>query len=464
MEAPYVREEQPLGEIMQDRVVDLFGMQQAAKERRQAMFRTLAATARLQSQLGKSSPMTPPKAAPKVLVDQLGKSSPTTPPKAAPKVLSVSSDGGGSYSGGGGSYSGCGERRNGRGDGICISIRSPVWDKSVVSGCGTRAASFTCNGPRRGERGRSHSKGSEVRCEASPRGLGGRTREVGCAGTTDGVPHAVLRFGGRSFGVSGSTTGSGVHPTGQCGEEHGNGEAVGSSNGASSSGTRPSSNVLTSTTSRPNSDATRSFSAVPAYVDYAVPGSNGGGATYKEAGPHDGQLDRAGRGTKAGSHGGTEGVFYYGANGGSYNSTAAFADGGSYNSTAYANGGSNDGTATLFDDGTAIFFDDGTAAFSKDGVVACYSNVAKAFDIDDPSGTTRGAEREPVDSVWDCSDASVGCIWAAAYANDGSPDATGGHGYADTRRDNGSQDVAFDQGDPLSEARGCYQQDATGCP
>ena len=91
VEAPYVREEQPLGEIMQDRVVDLFGMQQAAKERRQAMFRTLAATARLQSQLGKSSPMTPPKAAPKVLVDQLGKSSPTTPPKAAPKVLSVSS-------------------------------------------------------------------------------------------------------------------------------------------------------------------------------------------------------------------------------------------------------------------------------------------------------------------------------------------------------------------------------------
>ena len=42
-----------------------------AKERRQAMFRTLAATARLQSQLGKASPKTPPKAAPKVLVDRL---------------------------------------------------------------------------------------------------------------------------------------------------------------------------------------------------------------------------------------------------------------------------------------------------------------------------------------------------------------------------------------------------------
>ena len=93
-EAPYVREEQPLGEVMQDRVVELFGMQQAAKERRQAMFKTLAATARLQSQLGKASPKTPPKAAPKVLVDrlqtQLGKSSPTTPPKTAPKVLGLS--------------------------------------------------------------------------------------------------------------------------------------------------------------------------------------------------------------------------------------------------------------------------------------------------------------------------------------------------------------------------------------
>ena len=65
-------------------------MQQAAKERRQAMFRTLAATARLQSQLGRASPTTPPKAAPKVLVDrlqtELGKASPTTPPKTAPKV------------------------------------------------------------------------------------------------------------------------------------------------------------------------------------------------------------------------------------------------------------------------------------------------------------------------------------------------------------------------------------------
>ena len=374
-------------------------------------------------------------------------------------------DGGGSYSGGGGSCSGCG------GNGVRISIRSPVWDRAAVSGCGTRAASFTCNGPRRRERGRSHSKGSEVSCEAPPRGLGGRTREVGCAGTTDGVPHAVLRFGGRSFGVSGSTTGSGVHPTGQCGEEHGNGEAVGSSNGAASSGTGPSSKVLTSTTSRPNSDATRSFSAVPAYVDYAVPSSNGGGAPDTDgskAGPHDGQLDRSGyasphRGTKAGSHGGTEDVLYYGANGGSYNSTAAFADGGSYNSTAaFADGGSYDSTAAFFNDGTATFFDDGTATFSKDGAVACHSNVAKAFDIDDPSGTTRGAEREPVDGVRDCSDASVGCIWAAAYANDGSPYATGGHGYADTRRDNGSQVVAFDQGDPLSEARGCYQQDATG--
>ena len=274
--------------------------------------------------------------------------------------------------------------------------------QSYVSGCGTRAASFTCNGARRGERGRSHVKGSEVSCEAPPRGLSARTREFGCAGTTDGVPHAVLRFGGRSFRVSGSTTGSGVHPTGQCGEEHGNGEAVGSSNGATSSGTCPSSKVFTSTTSRPNSGASRSFSAVPAYVDYAVSGSSGApcsddvsascGAPDTDgakAGPHDGQLDRSGHtgphgGTKAGSHNGTEDVFYNGANGGSYDSTAAFSNDGT---AAFF----DDGTATFFNDGTATFFNDGTAMFSKDGAAACHSHVAKAFDIDDPSGTTRGA-------------------------------------------------------------------------
>ena len=192
-------------------------------------------------------------------------------------------------------------------------------------------------------------------------------------------------------------------------------------------------------------------------MDYAVSGSGGApcsddvsascGAPDTDgakAGPHDGQMDRSGhtgphRGTKAGSHSGTEGVFYSGANGGSYDSTTAF---------------SNDGTAT--------FSDDGTATFSKDGAAACYSHDAKAFDIDDPSGTTRGAEREPIDGYRDCSDASVGCIWTAAYANDGSTYATGGPIYADTHCDNGSQEVAFDEGDPLSEARRCYQQGASG--
>ena len=33
---------------------------------------------------------------------------------------------------------------------------------------------------------------------------------------------------------------------------------------------------------------------------------------------------------------------------------------------------------------------------------------------------------------------------------------------ADTHCDNGSQDVAFDEGDPLNEARRCYQQGASG--
>ena len=58
------------------------------------MFRTLQATARLQAELGKAAPTSPPKAAPKVLVDrlqaELGKAAPTTPPKTAPKVLGLS--------------------------------------------------------------------------------------------------------------------------------------------------------------------------------------------------------------------------------------------------------------------------------------------------------------------------------------------------------------------------------------
>ena len=92
--APYVQEEQPLGEIMQDRVTDLFRLQLAARERRQAILRTLQATARHQAELGKAAPITPPKAAPQVLVDRLQaereKAAPTTPPKAAPKALGPS--------------------------------------------------------------------------------------------------------------------------------------------------------------------------------------------------------------------------------------------------------------------------------------------------------------------------------------------------------------------------------------
>ena len=93
VEPSYIREEQPLGEIMQDRVTELFGMQLAARERRQSMFRTLQATARLQAELGKAAPVTPPKATPKVLTDRLqaerGKAAPATPYKAAPKALGL---------------------------------------------------------------------------------------------------------------------------------------------------------------------------------------------------------------------------------------------------------------------------------------------------------------------------------------------------------------------------------------
>ena len=171
-------------------------------------------------------------------------------------------------------------------------------------------------------------------------------------------------------------------------------------------------------------------------MDYAVSSSSGApgsddvsascgapDADGAKASFHDGQMDRSGhtgphRGTKAGSHSGAEGVFYSGANGGFYDGTAAF---------------SNDGTAT--------FSDDGTATFSKDGAAACYSRDAKAFDIDDSSSATRGAKRESVDGYRDCSDASMGCIWTAAYANDGSTYAAGGPICADTHCDNGSKDV-----------------------
>ncbi|OLQ02001.1 putative transposon protein [Symbiodinium microadriaticum] len=383
-EAPYVREEQPLGEVMQDRVVELFGMQQAAKERRQAMFKTLAATARLQSQLGKASPKTPPKAAPKVLVDrlqtQLGKSSPTTPPKTAPKVLGLS-------------------------------------------------ASSTVEAPT-----------LEVEASALDVEREGMVLEF----ASQFVPPC-----GTERQYLGMGPGQPASPATGRGEESEGDRTL----KAAKSAARRLLEVLVAGFKR---GASRSFSAVPAYVDYAVSGSGGApcsddvsascGAPDTDgakAGPHDGQMDRSGhtgphRGTKAGSHSGTEGVFYSGANGGSYDSTTAF---------------SNDGTAT--------FSDDGTATFSKDGAAACYSHDAKAFDIDDPSGTTRGAEREPIDGYRDCSDASVGCIWTAAYANDGSTYATGGPIYADTHCDNGSQEVAFDEGDPLSEARRCYQQGET---
>ncbi|CAE7845873.1 unnamed protein product, partial [Symbiodinium microadriaticum] len=103
--------------------------------------------------------------------------------------------------------------------------------------------------------------------------------------------------------------------------------------------------------------APRSFSAIPAYVDYAIsgssgtPGSNGisafcgtPDADGAKAGCHDGQMDSSGntgshRGTEAGSHRSAEGGFHRGASSGSY-----------------------DGTATFSDHGAAIFSKGGTAA------------------------------------------------------------------------------------------------------
>ncbi|CAE7685321.1 unnamed protein product, partial [Symbiodinium microadriaticum] len=125
--------------------------------------------------------------------------------------------------------------------------------------------------------------------------------------------------------------------------------------------------------------APRSFSAIPAYVDYAVsgssgaPGSNGISASCgtpdadgAKAGSHDGQMDSSGntdshRGTEAGSHRGAED----GSHSGSY-------------------------------DGTATFSDHGAAIFSKGGATACYSYGAQTLDIDDPCGTARGTKRDAI--------------------------------------------------------------------
>ncbi|OLP73476.1 hypothetical protein AK812_SmicGene47271, partial [Symbiodinium microadriaticum] len=229
----------------------------------------------------------------------------------------------------------------------------------------------------------------------------------------------------------------------QCGKECGQNETVEPSNNdtaGTASRTCPSSADPTSTTSRSGSRASRSFSTIPSYVDYAVsgssgaPGSDGVSASCgtpdtdgAKAGSHDGQMDSSGH---AGSHRGTEAGSHRGAEDGSHRSASS----GSY-------------------DGTATFSDHGAAIFSKGGATACYNYGAQTLDIDDPCGTARGTKRDVIDGYGNCSDALVGGIWAATYANDGPTYATGGPTYANgepiyagNHGDDGSKDVTFNEG------------------
>ena len=343
-----------------------------------------------------------------------------------------------------------------------------MWDGTAVSGCETRAANSTYDGARRGERGQSFSKGGEVSCEAASRGLGGGTREVGYAGFTsgatnggtNGIPHAIQRSGGRAVGLFGSRTGPGVHTASQCNEKYGNGKAVESSAGTTTSGTCTSSDKPTSTSSRSDPGVSRrSFSTLPAYGSYTVPGSSGAPGSYDvhascgapdadgaKAGPHDGQMDCSGHsgpheGAEAGSHGGAEGVCYIGADGGSYDGTAAL---------------SYDGTAAFFNNDTAVCdYDRGASIFSKAGANASPEHKlgARTLGIDDPSGTARGTERDADGGHGNCADAPVGCIGTTPFADNGATSTTRRSTYA-------SGELGGDRSEDgaLSEDGGCYQQ------
>ena len=396
---------------------------------------------------------------------------------------------GGSYNPSGGSR---GSRGIAGGAGIRKSICPSVWDGTAVSGCGTRAANSTYDGARRGERGQSFSKGGEVRCEAPSRGFGAGTREVGCVGVTNGVtngatngiPHAIQRSGGRAVGLFGSRTGPGVHTASQCSEKYGNGKAVESSDGTTTSGTCTSSDKPTSTSSRSDPGVSRrSFSTVPAYASYTVPGSSGApgsndvhascgasDADGAKAGPHDGQMDCSGhsgphesaeggshkgagsgsyRGAEAGSHDGAEGVCYIGADGGSYDGAAAR----SYDGAAAL---SYDSTAAFFNNDTAVYdYDRGASIFSKAGANTSpeYKLGARTLGIDDPSGTARGTERDADGGHGNCADAPVGCIGTTPFADHGATSTTRRSTYA-------SGELGGDRSEDgaLSEDGGCYQQ------
>ncbi|CAE7945220.1 unnamed protein product, partial [Symbiodinium necroappetens] len=222
--------------------------------------------------------------------------------------------------------------------------RESVLGPGRSSSCGGRvgAPSSISGGRRGGGFGQPRLESSEISCAAASGRLSPGAREARHAGATAGTTHAIQRSGRRADGLLESG-------------------AVGSSNDTAGTASR----------------ASRSISTIPAYVDYAVPGSCGAPGSDgisascgtpdtddAKAGSHDGQMDRSGhtgshRGAEASSHRGTEGGFHRGAS-----------SSGSY-------------------DGTAALSDHGAAAFPKDGATVCYSHGAKALDVDDSSGTAR---------------------------------------------------------------------------
>ncbi|CAE7764488.1 unnamed protein product, partial [Symbiodinium microadriaticum] len=176
----------------------------------------------------------------------------------------------------------------------------------------------------------------------------------------------------------------------RCGKECGKDETVGPSNDTAGTASRtcPSSADLTSTTSRSCSGASgapRSFSAIPAYVDYAVSGSSGApdsdgisascgtpDADGAKAGSHDGQVDSSGN---AGSHRSTEAGSHRGAEDGSHRGASS----GSYDLRRHRH---------LLRP---------RCRYLLHGATACYNYGAQTLDIDDPCGTARGTKRDAID-------------------------------------------------------------------
>ncbi|OLP74810.1 hypothetical protein AK812_SmicGene45546 [Symbiodinium microadriaticum] len=400
------------------------------------MFRTLQATARLQAELGKAAPVTPPKAAPKVLTDRLqaerGKAAPATPYKAAPKALGLPGS-------------------------SAVEASALETDEDVMEGLdfasqfsppfGTERQYLDLEVAAPAAEVLEHPAPAHVEEEpgqpASPtsgeEAEGSDSRGLKAAkSAARRLLEDLVREQERQETMEAPTV-PGFRRAIQCGKECGKDEAVGPSNDTAGTASRTCTS-LTSTTSRSCSGAPRSFSAIPAYVDYAIsgssgtPGSNGisafcgtPDADGAKAGCHDGQMDSSGntgshRGTEAGSHRSAEGGFHRGASSGSY-------------------------------DGTATFSDHGAAIFSKGGTAATV-----------PRPSTSMTPAAPHEAPNEMQLMAMGIV-----ANDGPTCATGGPTYANgepiyagNHGDDGSEDVTFNEGDPLSEARRCHQQGTSG--